>query len=128
MISSLAGLLVALLFLTFSVQVLLGLYATSTLRATLYDATSRAANGPTAARDAGGLNRVAADARSSLGAMGDRTEIQLVGEDTDGDGLADVVVGRATAEPPRIVPPSIGGMIGFEEIHAGARVRIERPR
>ena len=48
--------------------------------------------------------------------------------DEDGDGVADVVVGQAEAVPPRLVPPSIGGMIGFEQIEAGVRVRIERVR
>ena len=48
--------------------------------------------------------------------------------DEDGDGVADVVAGRGRAVPPRFVPPSIGGMVGFEQITAGARMRIERPR
>jgi len=38
------------------------------------------------------------------------------------------VVGRAVAEPPRLVPRSVGGMVGFEQIRAGVRVRLERVR
>jgi hypothetical protein len=58
----------------------------------------------------------------------DRTAIVLELEDIDGDGVPDVVVGRAVAEPPRLVPRSVGGMVGFEQIRAGVRVRLERVR
>ena len=121
------GFLVFLMFLFFAMQVMFGLYATTTLRATLHDATSRAASGATGPGD---LARMAEEAESSLGEMGRRpsTVIELEAVDEDGDGAADVVVGRARAVPPRFVPPSIGGMIGFEEISAGSRVRIERVR
>jgi hypothetical protein len=126
MVSSLAGLLVFLLFLLVATQVLVGLYATSTLRATLYDAASRAADDGAAAPD--GLGRLAEEAEASLGEMGDRTEITLEQRDEDGDGAADVVVGDAVSEPPRFVPSWFGGMVGFEEIRASVRVRVERLR
>jgi hypothetical protein len=119
---------VFLLFLFFAMQVMVGLYATSTLRATLNDAAHRAAAGePGAPAD---LDRLEAEAEASLGEMGRRpsTVIELDLVDEDGDGLGDVVVGRARAVPPRFVPPSIGGMIGFEQITAGVRVRVERVR
>ena len=122
------GFLVFLLFLFFAMQVMFGLYATSTLRATLDDAAARAASsGPAGPAE---LARLADEAEASLGEMGRRptTVIELEVVDEDGDGLGDVVVGRARAVPPRFVPPSIGGMIGFEEITAGSRVRIERLR
>jgi hypothetical protein len=122
------GVLVFLLFLFFAAQVLFGLYATSTLRATVTDATARAASqgGATPAD----LDRIVAEAEAALGEVGRRptTVIELELVDEDGDGVADVVVGRGRAVPPRFVPPSIGGMVGFEEITAGARMRIERPR
>jgi hypothetical protein len=60
--------------------------------------------------------------------MGRRTEITLGVVDVDGDGVGDVVVGRAVSQPPRLVPSSMGGMVGFEEIDVGVRVRIERLR
>jgi hypothetical protein len=119
-----AGILVFLLFLLLAVQVLFGLYATSTLRATVHDAASRAAAGG----GGGDLDRLAAEAEASLGRMGERTEVRLRLVDDDGDGAGDVVVGEAVAVPPRFVPPSIGGMIGFETIEAGVRVRVERTR
>jgi hypothetical protein len=126
MISSLAGLLVFLLFLLVATQVLVGLYATSTVRATLYDAASRAAS--TGAGSDAALARLADDAEGSLGRMGDRTEITLRVEDGDGDGVPDVVAGNAVSVPPRFVPRWFGGMLGFEEVTASVRVRVERFR
>lgn len=126
MLASMAGLLVAVLFMAFAAQVLLGLYATSTLRATLHDAAARAAS--EGATSPGELARLAHEAEASLGAMGERTTVTLELLDVDGDGAADVVVGRAVAVPPRLVPRSVGGMVGFEEIRAGVRVRVERLR
>jgi len=126
LISSAAGVVVVILFVAFAAQVLLGLYATSTLRATLHDVASRAANQPVATPAE--LARLADQAEASLGPMGRRTAIVLELEDIDGDGVPDVVVGRAVAEPPQFVPRSVGGMVGFEQIRAGVRVRLERVR
>lgn len=126
MIGSVTGLLVVLLFLTFATQVMLGLYATSTLRATLHDAASRAAN--QGAATSADLDRLAAEAEGSLGRMSERTTITLDVVDTDGDGAGDVVVGDAVAVPPRVVPRSVGGMVGFDDVRAGVRVRVERAR
>jgi hypothetical protein len=122
------GLLVFLMFLFFAMQVMFGLYATSTLRATLNDAASRAAAG--AGTTPADLEALAQEAEASLGEMGRRpsTVIELELVDEDGDGTGDVIVGRARAVPPRFVPPSIGGMIGFEQVTAGVRVRVERLR
>lgn len=126
MISSLAGLLVFLMFLLAATQVLVGLYATTTVRATLHDAASRAADGGTASPD--GLARLADEAEASLGTMGERTEVTLAFEDGDGDGAADAVAGEAVSVPPRFVPSWLGGMIGFEQVTASVRVRVERFR
>jgi hypothetical protein len=125
--STAAGFVVFLMFLFFAMQVLFGLYATSTLRATLNDAASRAANGPPSP---GELDRLADDAEASLGEMGRRpsTVIELDMVDEDGDGVGDIVEGHAVAVPPRFVPPSVGGMIGFEQISVSVRVRVERLR
>lgn len=127
LIASTFGVLALILFLIFAAQVLLGLYATTTLRAAVYDAASGAAS-QGGSRHPVGLAAAAEDARASLGALGRRGELSLEAVDTDGDGLADVIVGRASAIPPRVVPRSVGSMIGFERVHAGAQVRIERPR
>jgi hypothetical protein len=127
MLGSASALLVTILFLAFAVQVLVGFYATSTLRAALHDAASSAANDQVAV-DAAALGRIAQEAEASLGRMGERTTIELEPVDTDGDGLADVIAGEARGAPPRVVPRSVGGMMGFEEIRVGVRVRVERPR
>ncbi|HEX8802603.1 MAG TPA: hypothetical protein VF743_00375 [Acidimicrobiales bacterium] len=125
-VASVAALTVFLLFLLFSAQVLFGLYATSTVRATLHDAAARAAAAP-APPDPADLDRLAAEAEASLGPMGERTTIRLRLVDDDGDGVDDVVEGRAVAVPPRLVPPSLGGLVG-DTIRVGVRLRLERFR
>jgi hypothetical protein len=127
--STAMGFLVFVLFLFFAMQVMFGLYATSTLRATLHDAAARAAAGGHGGSPAD-LARIADEAEASLGEIGrdPATVVELELVDDDGDGVGDVVVGRARAIPPRFVPPSLGGLIGFEEVTAGARVRVERVR
>lgn len=126
-VSSVAGLLVFLSFLLLAAQVLISLFATSTVRSTLNDAASRAAGaGPS--RPPAELAQLAADAEESLGRMGDRTTVDLVYVDDDGDGIPDVVEGRAVAVPPGFVPRSIGGTFGFDVIDVSVRVRVERFR
>jgi hypothetical protein len=125
LIGSMFGITVVILFLSLSAQVLLGLYATSTVRATLADAASRAANQRTGAPD---LAELARQAEVSLGEMGDRTTVTLALVDDDGDGAPDVVVGRAVSVPPHLVPRSMSGMVGLDRIDVSVRVRIERVR
>ncbi|MGH9229658.1 MAG: hypothetical protein ACRD07_13210 [Acidimicrobiales bacterium] len=125
LVPSAAGFVVFLLFLLLAVQVLYGLYATSTVRGALNDAASRAANGPTSQAQ---LERLADDAERSLGPMGERTTIRLRLEDDDADGVPDVVAGSAVADPPRFVPPPLGSIAGLDPIDVAVRVRIERFR
>jgi hypothetical protein len=125
MIPTAAGFLVFILFLLLAVQVLYGLYATSTVRGTLNDAASRAANGVSGEVT---LARIADDAERSLGRMGDRTTIELRLVDDDADGAPDVVAGSAAADPPGFVPPVFAGALGLDEIAVSVRVRIERFR
>jgi hypothetical protein len=119
------GFVVFLVFLLLAVQVLYGLYATSTVRGALNDAASRAANGAAGEAE---LTRLADEAERSLGPMGRRTTILLRLEDDDADGVPDVVVGSALADPPRFVPPPLSGVAGLDDIDVSVRVRIERFR
>ena len=125
MVPTAAGFLVFLVFLLMAVQVLYGLYATSTVRGALNDAASRAANGLAGEAE---LARLADDAERSLGPMGGRTTILLRLVDDDADGVPDVVVGSALADPPRFVPPGLSGVVGLDDIDVSVRVRIERFR
>ena len=125
MVPTAAGFVVFVMFLLLAVQVLYGLYATSTVRGVLNDAASRAANGVASEAE---LARLADDAERSLGQMGDRTTILLRLVDDDADGVPDVVAGSAVANPPRFVPPPFGGVAGLDDIDVAVRVRIERRR
>jgi hypothetical protein len=125
MVPTAFGFVVFLVFLLLAVQVLYGLYATSTVRGALNDAASRAANGVAGEAE---LARLADAAERSLGPMGERTTIMLRLEDDDADGMPDAVVGSAVAEPPRFVPPPLGGVAGLDDIDVSVRVRIERFR
>jgi hypothetical protein len=125
MVPTAVGFVVFLVFLLLAVQVLYGLYATSTVRGALNDAASRAANGAAGEAE---LARMADDAERSLGPMGGRTTILLRLEDDDADGVPDVVVGSALADPPRFVPSPLSGIGGLDDIDVSVRVRIERFR
>ena len=122
-ISTAAGVLVFLCFLLGAVQLLFSLYATSTVTAVANDAAQRAA-----AQGAPDLALIEADARASLGAIGDEAAFDWALDDADGDGNEDTVVLRVTAAPPRFVPPSIGDGFGFGVIDRTVRIRIEEPQ
>lgn len=124
LIGTIAGVVVFLMFLLFAVQLLFGLYSSSTITATAYDTAQRAA-GRGASRSAAALTTYAEDARRTLGQMGEDATFTWDLPDTDGDGEPDTVVLELVATPPRFVPRSIGGMIGFEEVRRTVRVRIE---
>jgi hypothetical protein len=117
------GVLVVLVFLTFSVQLLVGLYATTTVTAVANDAARRAA--ASGAPDRGAITD---DARGALGRIGDSASFRWSDEDVDGDGVVDVVVLTVVARPPRFVPPSIAGRTGLDQIERTVRVRVEDTR
>ena len=120
LLASAAGILVFLVFVLFAVQLLFGLYATSTVTAVANDAATRAAAG--AAPD---VELIEADARRSLGRIGDQASFLWSTEDSDGDGVADTVVLEVVADPPRFIPGSIGGAIGLDDVRRTVRVRQE---
>ena len=67
LLSTVAGVVVFLVFLLFAVQLLFGLYASSTVNAVANDAAARAASA-----DAPPLDVIEAQARASLGEVGAR--------------------------------------------------------
>jgi hypothetical protein len=123
LISSAAGVVVFLMFLLFSVQLLFALYASSTVTAVANDAAQRAA-----AQGAPALAIIEAEARASLGRVGDDAEFTWSTDDADGDGQDDTVVLLIVATPPRFVPSSIGGATGFGDIRRTVRARVEEFR
>ena len=120
LLSTAAGIVVFLVFLLFAVQLLFGLYASSTVTAVADDAAHRAAE-----RGAPPLPLIEAEARRNLGEVGDSAAFRWGEDDADGDGEADTVVLLVVATPPRFIPPSIGGAIGLDEIRRTVRVRME---
>jgi hypothetical protein len=119
-ISTAAGVLVFLLFLVGAVQLLFSLYASSTVTAVANDAAMRAAG-----QGAPPLEAIEAEARATLGQIGEDATFTWATDDTDGDGADDTVVLRVEARPPRFVPRSIGDGLGFGEIDRTVRVRVE---
>ena len=113
--------MVFLVFLLFAVQLLFGLYASSTVTAVANDAATRAASA-----DAPPLAMIEAEARASLGEVGETATFEWDVDDADGDGALDTVVLEVVARPPRFIPPSIGGSIGLDEVRRVVRVRTEQ--
>lgn len=121
LLSTAAGVVVFLVFLLFAVQLLFGLYASSTVTAVANDAASRAASA-----NAPPLGTIEAEARASLGEVGEGATFEWAVDDSDGDGDPDTVVLEVVARPPRFIPPSIGGSIGLDEVRRVVRVRTEQ--
>jgi hypothetical protein len=121
LLSTVAGVVVFLMFLMFAVQLLFGLYASSTVTAVANDAAQRAAS-----LNAPPLSLIEAEARRNLGHVGDTATFEWRVDDSDGDGVDDTVVLEVVARPPRFIPHSIGGSIGLDEVRRTVRVRAER--
>jgi hypothetical protein len=121
LLSTVAGVVVFLVFLLFAVQLLFGLYASSTVTAVANDAAVRAASA-----DAPSLRVIEAEARQSLGEVGSSASFAWATDDADGDGEDDTLVLEVVARPPRFIPRSVGGAIGLDEIRRVVRVRSER--
>lgn len=120
LISTVAGLLAFLAFLLFAVQLLLNLYATSTVTAAAGDAARLvAARGN--ARDAAAVARAEDHARALLGRFGEEVRFSWA---LDGG----AVRLRVQAEAPRVVLPGLGGALGFDEIDRTVVARIEELR
>lgn len=95
---------VFLIFLLFTVQLLFGLYARTTVTAVAADVAQEAANeGPDAASD-GRAGHYEAETRRRLGGYGDRSEVDLALVDADGDGSDDTVAITVAADLPTLLP------------------------
>lgn len=123
LISTAAGIIVFLVFLLFAVQLLFGLYASSTITAVANDAALRAASA-----GAPSLAEIEAEARRSLGEIGESASFRWATDDSDSDGADDTVVLEVVARPPRFIPPSIGGLVGLGEVRRTVRARAELVR
>jgi len=121
LLSTAAGVVVFLVFLLFAVQLLFGLYSSSTITAVANDAATRAAS-----QDAPPLSAIESEARASLGHIGESASFVWDVDDADGDGISDTVVLEVIARPPRFIPRSIGGSIGLDEVRRVVRVRTEQ--
>jgi hypothetical protein len=128
LIGTVAGVLVFLVFLLFALQLLIGLHTTSTVTAVAHDAARRAA-ARGALRDADALRAYEHDARSQLGRVGDPSaavfDWRLVDPERDGN-LDFVELTITLLDPPHLLPPRFGGLLGFERVEETVRVRVER--
>jgi hypothetical protein len=120
--STAIAVLVFLLFLLFAVQLLVSLYATSTVTAVTNDAVQRAATG------GADLGAIEAEARASLGEVGRTAEFTWEQADADGDGATDTISLEVHAHPPRFLPRSIGDAVGLTDIDHSAVARLEEFR
>jgi hypothetical protein len=111
------ALLVFLLFLFFAVQLLYGLYATTTVTAVVNDAGQRAA-----AAGGAGQEGITADLARDLGGIDSDPEIRWSDDDC-ADGTIDLGV---SVDPPRFLPSAISDVAGIGTIEREVHVRCER--
>ncbi len=102
MFSSLLGVFAMLAFLFLAAQLLIGLYATSVVTATAFDAANRAARLDPAAADNPEIEilRIENHARNALGPMGNDADFRWTVTDNE-------IRLRIAADPPAFVPSSL---------------------
>ncbi len=118
--------MVFLVFLLFTVQILIGLYGRSVVTSTAYDgarsvAGSRVAHDDPAAEEAARTAAVER-MRRQLGDVGERAMFDWSGSD------ADTVVLRVQADNPRFSLPGFSGPLATDHIDRTVHARIERLR
>lgn len=123
MIASLAGVVVFLALLLFATQVVVNLYAASTVTAAAFDAARIAAGA-----DAGPGSEAAAEAhaRSLLGAAGEAASFSWSWLDVDAEPGPDRVALRVVAPSPTSLVPGV--QVPFEVVDRTVEVRVERLR
>lgn len=124
LIGTIGGVVVFLVLLTFAVQLLFNLYATSAVTAVAHDAARAAAGGLVdhdGAQASTALEEAEADARRALGRYGDRLEFTW---DVDARRVR-LTIG---AEHPRVAISPVAAVFGFNRVDRTVEVRIEEVR
>jgi len=118
-----AGVSVFLVFLLFAVQLLMNLYATSSVTDAAWDGARQVAGARIDHRDPATLSVAEAAAevrmRAELGHFAERVVFDW--SETDAESVAVRVVGTT----PRFGLPGMSGPLGFDRIERTVRVRIE---
>ena len=117
------GFTVFLIFLLFTVQVLFGLHARTTVTAVASDLAQRAANEGTGL-DQARFDAYAEEARRRLGGYGDDTDFAFALADADGDGRDDTVAVTVDAALPILLPVRWSGY-SPTEFSRTMRARLE---
>lgn len=121
-----AGVLVFLAFLLFAVQLLLNLFATTSVTSATYDGAQLVASTPvergdpvaTAVARQRGEERI----RRLLGRVGQTASIDWSAS------TADTVTVRVVVDPPRVLLPGLSGAVGMDRIDRTVHVRVEQLR
>lgn len=126
LIGSIAGLLVFLAFLLFAVQLLISLYATSTVTGAAYEGARVVAGRRVDHHDPAAVTTARAAAeqqvRSQLGRFGERVAFDWSASTTD------TVALRVRADTPTLLLPGLGRAVGIGHIDRTAHVRVEEMR
>lgn len=123
MFSTAFGFTVFLIFLLFTVQVLFGLYARTTVTAVAADLAQRAANEGAALTPAR-FEAYEVEARDRLGEYGEDADFRFELVDADRDGTQDTVAVRVDAALPILLPVRWSGW-SPAEFSRTMRARIE---
>ena len=116
-----AAVTVFLVFLLFAVQLLVGLWGRSVVRAAAYDG-ARYVAGRRGRTDPAAEATARARIRAQLGELGDRAVVTFPVHD------GDEVEVRVEAENPRFLSPAIAGPLATDHISVAVRVRVEADR
>jgi hypothetical protein len=125
LIGTIGGVAVFFALLTFAVQLLFNLYATSAITAAAHDAAHQAASGQVDRSDAdavrSSLDSAEERARSVLGRYGDRVEFAW---EVDVDWVRLTV----RADHPNLALDGVAGVFGLNRTERTVEVRVEHPR
>jgi len=122
LIGTIGGVVVFLTLLTFAVQLLFNLYATSAVSAVAHDAARTAAGGLDGSRTIEAtIADAEAEARAALGQYGERLEF-------DWDIDARRVRLTIGAEHPRVAISPVASVFGFNRVDRTVEIRIEEVR